>query len=236
MIVGINTGVTGFQAIISVNDDHIFTDSTERDSYFSTNPSEKVPNTFIAVGSGFQQWDGTSWVDKTAVLRGETGGYGFTNGKGWILSSSMLPATSGSAYYLEGITPAQVFSCTEDQHVKMIINADELPTGTTTIKFRVEARHADATSPASRDVVWAFFAKWYNGYWSTTPGTKLTLTQTLELLDTKVAISSQTSAITIDGTEGTDDKLYIEVWRLGTDANDSLASDAYLTRIELEFA
>ncbi|NCD10139.1 MAG: hypothetical protein EOL98_12095, partial [Negativicutes bacterium] len=201
MIVGINSGIAGLQAIISVNDNHIFADAATRDSYFTTKPEEKVVNTFISVGTGFQQWDGAAWFDKTAVLRGETGGYGFTNGKGWLPAYAMLPELNSSAYYLEDVTPAQIFSATEDQMIRAIINSDELPSGTTTIRFRIEARHADSTSPVSRDVVWKVRAGFYNNNWRVgTLGTAVSVTQTLDINDDKTAISTQSSAITIAGT------------------------------------
>lgn len=177
-----------------------------------------------------------SILGKLRESDGDSGSKGFTGGIGWLPAFSLLPTSTTSAYYLEGINPAQIFSATVDQTIKAIINADELPAGTTTIKFRVEARHADNTSPVDRDVVWQVKAGWYAGNWEATLGTAVSVTQTLDADDDKTAISTQSSAITIAGTEGTDDKLYIEIKRAATDGSDSLASDAYLTRIELEFA
>lgn len=62
--------------ISSISDSHIFVDNTARDTYFTTNPTEKETGVFIAVGDGFQQWSGTAWVDKSAVVKGEKGDKG----------------------------------------------------------------------------------------------------------------------------------------------------------------
>lgn len=63
---------------ISIKNTNIFADNTARDAYFVSNPSEiaspLVP--FISVGAGFQQWSGSAWVTKTAVLQGPQGSPG----------------------------------------------------------------------------------------------------------------------------------------------------------------
>lgn len=56
-----------------INPNHIFVDNITRDNYFITNPTEKVTGIYISVGTGFQQWDGTTWLDKTAVVTGLPG-------------------------------------------------------------------------------------------------------------------------------------------------------------------
>ena len=59
-----------------ININHIFADNIARDNYFTTNPTEKVTGIYISVGTGFQQWDGTTWLDKTAVVTGPMGATG----------------------------------------------------------------------------------------------------------------------------------------------------------------
>jgi hypothetical protein len=59
-----------------VNTNHIFADSTARDTYFTSNPSELVEGVTISVGSGYQEYNGTSWGDKTAIIKGEKGDQG----------------------------------------------------------------------------------------------------------------------------------------------------------------
>lgn len=65
-----------------INPNHIFADNIARDNYFTTNPTEKVTGIYISVGTGFQQWDGTAWIDKTAVVTGPIGPIGLTGADG----------------------------------------------------------------------------------------------------------------------------------------------------------
>jgi hypothetical protein len=66
-------GGEGEAGLVSINPNHIFADTSERDTYFATNPDELVAGIFISVDDGFQQWDGSIWLDKTAVLQGTMG-------------------------------------------------------------------------------------------------------------------------------------------------------------------
>lgn len=59
-------GVGGY----AVDSKHIFANNDARDSYFAEHPDEKVKGLLISVGSGFQEWNGTEWVDKTAIIAG----------------------------------------------------------------------------------------------------------------------------------------------------------------------
>ena len=52
----------------AINSNHIFVDNTARDTYFTTNPTEKVPSLIISVGAGYQEWNGTSWITKTGIV------------------------------------------------------------------------------------------------------------------------------------------------------------------------
>ncbi len=67
---------------LSINPNHFFADNTARDTYFVANPTEKEVDTFISVGVGYQQWDGTIWQDKTAVVKGAKGDKGDTGATG----------------------------------------------------------------------------------------------------------------------------------------------------------
>jgi len=66
----------------SLNPNHQFVDTSIRDSYFIANPTELVSGIFIAVGTGFQQYNGSAWVDRTAVLTGKKGDTGATGTNG----------------------------------------------------------------------------------------------------------------------------------------------------------
>lgn len=62
--------------VLTINSAHIFTDNSARDTYFELHAAEKTLWLFISVGDGFQQWDGSQWVDKTPVIRGPQGDQG----------------------------------------------------------------------------------------------------------------------------------------------------------------
>lgn len=83
---------------LSILSSHIFADNTARDTYFTANPTEKTVGVFISVGSGFQQWNGTTWVTMTAVVQGPAGtnGTNGTVGAGYTATSTSSLATAGS--------------------------------------------------------------------------------------------------------------------------------------------
>jgi len=56
-----------------INDNHFFADNNARDNYFTSNPSEKITGVLIGNGTGYEQWNGSAWADKTAVVRGPAG-------------------------------------------------------------------------------------------------------------------------------------------------------------------
>jgi len=60
---------------LSIDPNHQFIDTASRDDYFTIHSDELVDGVFIAVASGFQQYDldAASWYDRTAVLRGPPG-------------------------------------------------------------------------------------------------------------------------------------------------------------------
>ena len=63
----------------TIDDNHFFVDDTARDAYFTSDPE---PGTLISVGTAYQQWNGTAWVDKTAVVTGPKGDKGDTGLQG----------------------------------------------------------------------------------------------------------------------------------------------------------
>jgi len=76
-----------------VADDHIFADTTARDAYFVTNPSELVDNVpvYITGAETLQQYKlaTTSWLDISPTIKGETGATGAAgptgaDGKTWL--------------------------------------------------------------------------------------------------------------------------------------------------------
>lgn len=51
-----------------INDDHFFADNNARDTYFTAHPDELETGTLIKVGTEYQQYNGTSWTNVTAVI------------------------------------------------------------------------------------------------------------------------------------------------------------------------
>lgn len=68
-------GSTGGSAF-TINKNHIFADNTARDSYFALNPTEKEDGILISVGSGFQEYNGANWIEKSPILKGNKGDKG----------------------------------------------------------------------------------------------------------------------------------------------------------------
>lgn len=58
---------------LTIPANYTFANDTARNSYFTTNASEKVLNLLILSNGAFQRWDGTAWVAQTAVARGAAG-------------------------------------------------------------------------------------------------------------------------------------------------------------------
>ena len=52
----------------AINSNHIFADDTARDTYFTSNPTEKVSSLIISVGVGYQEWNGTDWITKRGIV------------------------------------------------------------------------------------------------------------------------------------------------------------------------
>ncbi len=157
----------------------------------------------------------------------------------WIPAFSILPTKTNAAYYLNDDKPGRVFSDIAKDGMRIILNADEIPEGTTGIKVKIEAHHFNTGSPANRDVAWELKAGWYNDNAAATLGTAVMLMQTLDANNEKLAISSQSGTVAINGTEGTDDTLELTIHRdwdysSGGDEDD-LASECKITRVNLEF-
>lgn len=92
-------GTIGAGLVIDPN--HIFAGNTARDTYFTAHPAEKIVNTFISVGTVFQQWDGSTWMDKTAVVKGPKGDTGAAgaNGTNGVKGDTGAAGAQGQAGY-----------------------------------------------------------------------------------------------------------------------------------------
>jgi len=144
-----------------------------------------------------------------------------------------IDVAANSAYYVELAKPALVFSATADTGVKFLINKNQIPDGTTKLKFRAEAYKADASG--GNDVVFAIQAAWMaNGIAPVALSTQADATVTLPSTDTTV-ISAQSAELTILNADNSidDDTLYVHIFR-DVSADDH-TTVAYLTMVEIEF-
>ena len=111
--------------VIVVQDKYVFADTSARDTYFSTHPTELVDNLYVYVTgvTSLYQYKvaTTSWLDITPVIRGGTGATGATgadgadgtDGKTWYngngvpsnsigIEGDFYMDTTNSVYYVKG--------------------------------------------------------------------------------------------------------------------------------------
>jgi hypothetical protein len=62
--------------VLTIKYEHYFADTTERDNYFITNPSELENGVYVVVGSMLQQYQVDTWVDLSPVIKGPKGDKG----------------------------------------------------------------------------------------------------------------------------------------------------------------
>jgi hypothetical protein len=70
---------TGSGGAFTISADHFFADTTARDAYFTAHPDEKTTGVLISISSPtqvYEQWDGSSWIDVTAIVTGPAGAKG----------------------------------------------------------------------------------------------------------------------------------------------------------------
>lgn len=87
-------GPGGGGGSFAIADTHFFDDNTARDAYFTAH--EKTIGVLISVGAGYEQWDGTTWIDKTAIVRGPVGADG-TDGSFPVIHSLPEKTTPSDA-------------------------------------------------------------------------------------------------------------------------------------------
>lgn len=65
--------------ILNIDSDHVFANTTERDNYFAANPGELVSQLYVVTNEQLQQYNGSTWDDRSIVVtgpQGETGSAG----------------------------------------------------------------------------------------------------------------------------------------------------------------
>jgi hypothetical protein len=70
---------TGSGGALTIADNHFFADTSARDAYFTSHPDEKTTGVLISITSPtqvYEQWDGSSWIDVTAIVTGPVGAKG----------------------------------------------------------------------------------------------------------------------------------------------------------------
>lgn len=58
---------------LTINSNHFFASTAQRDAYFAANPSELQEETLVSVADKFYMFIGVLWVEKTAIIRGPKG-------------------------------------------------------------------------------------------------------------------------------------------------------------------
>ncbi len=66
-------GSGGGGGALAVPSDLVFANATARDTFFTANPARKVTGTDVVVNGVLQRWDGATFKDMTAVVRGPQG-------------------------------------------------------------------------------------------------------------------------------------------------------------------
>ena len=88
--IGRRGGASG-GGLLTLPSEFIFTDSIERDDYFSSNPSKLKDDMHVSVGGSLQKYIEQTWVDTSAVIKGQKGDsannlmiqYSSTGDSGW---------------------------------------------------------------------------------------------------------------------------------------------------------
>jgi len=119
---------------------------------------------FETIGLGTIANDGTGDDLRTAGGKiNDNFAKAIENNKVIIPAAAMLPMTTNSAYYLEGAFPAQVFSSTANEAVKIQLYdiGNQIPADARYIKVKFCARRTQAVTSAN-DVAWRVKAAWIN--------------------------------------------------------------------------
>jgi len=157
-----------------------------------------------------------------------------TPNKQLLYASWLEPLQSGSAYFLNLPVPAQVFSHTADEGIKVLLNTSQIPPNTTKLKYRVNSYYVG--SPAALNVIWSARAGYTGATITPVYGTGVKLTHAQNAAQNTRVTSLFSEEVTIGGEAITNDTLVVELKRLGSsDANDTLNVSAHLTWIEIEF-
>jgi len=153
-----------------------------------------------------------------------------------IPAAAMLPLTTGSAYYLEGVLPAQIFSQTAAESVKMQLFdvGNQIPAGADGIKVRFAVRLA-SVSGGGTDIRMGAAASWvYENDNDVTYGTAAYSVITID--GNAIVYSDQSAAITPTGNRKDDvSGLWIKVTRDATHGADDLDAQIALLWVEIEF-
>ena len=104
-------GAGGGTGAITVADDHFFESDVARDAYFTSNPDELVTGLYVVVSGQLQKYDGTDFIDYSAVVRGPAGADGNTDYK------IMVSPSDGEPGYLRG-------KLVEGDNITISINPD----------------------------------------------------------------------------------------------------------------
>ena len=102
-------GASDSAGALAIDSNHIFADNAARDAYFTSHSNEQTVGVFISVGEGYEQWNGTSWVDMTAVVTGPSGTQANTTSNEWQYKLPTTVLSGGVFQYVVGSTTYSTF-------------------------------------------------------------------------------------------------------------------------------
>ena len=120
---------------VNINAGHIFPNDTARDAYFVTNPSELEENMYVYCNSKLQQYSGSTWINRTPAIKGETGTGVPTGGT----TNQVLTKNSNSDYdfsWIDLSVGGDMFKSFYDTANKQVdvYDMDNMEDGTTYVK------------------------------------------------------------------------------------------------------
>lgn len=164
---------------ITVDDNHIFATTTERDNYFIANPSELTEGLYCVVSGQLYEYRSAIWVDITAVIQGPqglTGADGVTSvnddpyGVSWDGDTTQAPSRNVMYDKIQSMDSAIVSNTAKNSYptvdankvgfisVTQPVDLDQIESDTVTNNAKVSAdgsvtSHSDVTDAGSGQII-----------------------------------------------------------------------------------
>lgn len=106
--------INGLTPAYSIPDTYVFADTTARDSYFTSNPSELVAGRFVVITgtSTLQRYNGATWDDYSTLIQGPTGATGTNGSDGSDGVSAPWATSTGYVLYDIVANDGYLYTCT----------------------------------------------------------------------------------------------------------------------------